>query len=141
MSEEHGRNSRLDELQAAILRVRLGRLAAENAHRHALAERYMAGLAGTAVHLPVVRAGRSHTWHQFVVRTPRRDNLKAHLEQHGILAGVLYPTPIHRQVAYAQIISLPVTEQACNEVLSLPLHPGLGLAEIDRVVAAVRQAG
>ena len=90
--------------------------------------------------LPVVRIGRIHTWHQFVVRTPRRDELKARLETHGILAGVLYPVPIHRQAAYAQNAILPATEQACAEVLSLPLHPGLGLAEIDQVVAAFRQA-
>lgn len=139
VSDEHGRNSRLDEIQAAILRVRLDRLAAENAHRQALAERYLSGLAGSAVQLPTVRADRSHTWHQFVVRTPRRDNLKTHLEQHGILAGVLYPSPIHRQPAHLQIIHIPVTEQSCAEVLSLPLHPGLSAADIDRVVAYVRQ--
>lgn len=141
VSEEHGRNSRLDEMQAAILRVRLGRLAAENAHRQTLADRYLSVLAGSAVSLPVVRAGRTHTWHQFVVRTQRRDELKVHLERLGILSGVLYPVPIHRQEAYAQTICLSVTEQACNEVISLPLHPGLGLADIDRVAAAVRQAG
>jgi aminotransferase EvaB len=138
VSEEHGRNSRLDELQAAILRVRLGRLAAENAHRQVLAERYLSGLAGSAVRLPAVVAGRDHTWHQFVVRTPRRDELKTQLELQGVLCGVLYPTPIHRQPAYEQDLALPETERACREVLSLPLHCGLATADIDRIITAIR---
>jgi aminotransferase EvaB len=138
VSDEHGRNSRLDELQAAILRVRLGRLGTENALRQALAERYLSGLAGSTVSLPVVRAGRTHTWHQFVVRTPRRDDLKAHLERKAILSGVLYPVPIHQQAAYAQALSLPITERACHEVLSLPLHCGLAAADIDRIITAIR---
>ena len=137
VSEEHGRNSRLDEMQAAILRVRLGRLTTENAHRQLLAARYLTGLASTRLRLPVTTADRTHTWHQFVIRTPRRDELKAYLEKLGILAGVLYPVPIHRQPAYAQEVDLPLTDQACAEVVSLPLHPGLGRGEIDRVVQAV----
>jgi dTDP-4-amino-4,6-dideoxygalactose transaminase len=138
VSDEHGRNSRLDELQAAILRARLPRLAAENAQRGKLAARYRDALAGAPVRLPITAAGRTHVWHQFVVRTPRRDALRAALEEKGILCGVLYPVPLHRQPAYAQRISLPHTEQACAEVLSLPLHPGLTVADIDRVAAAVR---
>lgn len=138
VSEEHGRNSRLDELQAAILRVRLARLATENFHRQTLAERYLSGLAGSSLRLPSLPTGRSHTWHQFAVRTSRRDELKAHLERHGILAGILYPVPVHQQPAYVQDVHLPHTEQACAEVLSLPLHPGLSVSEIDRVVEQVR---
>lgn len=139
VAELHGRNSRLDELQAAILRVRLRRLDQENAHRARLAEAYLAGLAGMSLRLPVVPAGRTHTWHQFVVRTPRREALKAHLETKGIFCGVLYPVPVHHQPAYRRAASLPVTEAACAEVLSLPLHPGLTEAEVARVCAAVRE--
>ncbi|WP_415910903.1 DegT/DnrJ/EryC1/StrS family aminotransferase [Oleiharenicola sp. Vm1] len=138
VSEVHGRNSRLDELQAAILRVRLGRLTAENTYRGALAERYLAGLQGAGLQLPVVAPGRTHTWHQFVVRTPARDRLKAQLEQQGIIAGVLYPVPIHQQPAYRQDLSLPQTERACREVLSLPLHAGLTPEDVDRVIQATR---
>lgn len=141
VSEEHGRNSRLDEMQAAILRVRLARLEAENAQRAALAARYLAGLAGTGLRLPVVAAGRTHVWHQFVVRTARREELKAELERRGIGCGVLYPVPVHRQPAYAQDVALPVTEEACAQVLSLPLHTGMTTAEADAVVAAVREWG
>jgi dTDP-4-amino-4,6-dideoxygalactose transaminase len=88
--------------------------------------------------LPVTAAGRTHVWHQFVVRTPVRDALKAHLEQQGIVCGILYPVPVHRQPAYHRAeLSLPVTEKACAEVLSLPLHAGLQVADIDRVCEAV----
>lgn len=137
VSEEHGRNSRLDEIQAAILRVRLGRLPAENAHRRSLANQYLTGLAETALQLPHTAEGRIHTWHQFVVRTPRRDELKEHLAKFGIMGGVLYPVPVHRQPAYAQAVSLPHTERACAEVFSLPLHPGLTTEGAAHVVAAV----
>jgi dTDP-4-amino-4,6-dideoxygalactose transaminase len=138
VSDEHGRNSRLDELQAGILRARLTRLAAENAHRETLAQFYRTALAGADVMLPKVEAGRTHTWHQFVIRSPRRDALKASLEAKGIFCGVLYPVPIYRQRAYAQPVSLPETEAACAEVLSLPLHPGLTLADAERVASALR---
>ncbi len=137
VSDEHGRNSRLDEIQAAILRVRLKRLDAENAHRSRLAGIYLGGLKGTALKLPVIADGRSHVWHQFVVRTPRRDALKAHLEKRGIHCGVLYPVPLHRQPAYAAQVPLPETERACDEVLSLPLHPGLTETDIATVTDAV----
>jgi aminotransferase EvaB len=138
VSEMPGRNSRLDELQAAILRVRLGRLDAENARRAALAARYLAGLKATPLALPATTEGRTHCWHQFVIRTPRRDELKAHLEKKGILCGVLYPVPVHRQPAYHDAaLSFSHTEQACAEVLSLPLHPGLTDDDVDRVIREV----
>lgn len=138
VSEEHGRNSRLDEIQAGILRARLPRLTAENAHRAALASRYLELLAGTPLQLPQTMPDRSHTWHQFVVRTPRRDALKSGLEARGVFCGVLYPVPIHRQPAYAQPLALARTEAACAEVISLPLHAGLSVADVERVAAAVR---
>ncbi|MBI2515746.1 MAG: DegT/DnrJ/EryC1/StrS family aminotransferase [Opitutae bacterium] len=138
VSELHGRNSRLDELQAAILRVRLGRLETENAHRAALAARYTERLRDGPVRLPATAPGRVHVWHQYVVRTPQRDTLRAHLEQQGILCGVLYPVPVHRQPAYHRVeLTLPETERACAEVLSLPLHGGLQTGDIDRVCDAV----
>jgi dTDP-4-amino-4,6-dideoxygalactose transaminase len=134
VSDLPGRNSRLDELQAAILRVRLTRLEAENAHRRLLAARYLEKLAGASLRLPVTAAGRTHVWHQFAVRTPRRDELRTHLEEQGVHCGVLYPVPIHRQPAYHQAeLVLPGAEAACAEVLSLPLHPGLTAADVDTV--------
>jgi dTDP-4-amino-4,6-dideoxygalactose transaminase len=140
VSDLPGRNSRLDEIQAAILRVRLTRLDAENARRQAIATQYFAGLAGLPLVLPVTAEGRTHCWHQFVVRTPRREELRVALEKKGVLCGVLYPVPVHRQPAYHNAaLMLPVTESACAEVLSLPLHPGLSDADVARVVAEVRE--
>lgn len=139
VSEEHGRNSRLDELQAAILRARLPRLNQENARRAALAARLSAALAKTGLTLPAVASGRAHVWHQYVVRTPRRAELQAALAKVGIHCGVLYPVPVHHQPAYRDTdLQLPRTELACAEVLSLPLHPGMTEDDVDRVANAVR---
>lgn len=139
VSEALGRNSRLDEIQAAILRARLPRLKAENGRRSALAARYLAGLAGLALTLPNVAAGRTHCWHQFVVRSARRDELQAFLEKRGIVCGVLYPVPVHRQPAfYDASATFPQAEKACAEVLSLPLHPALTDDDVDRVIREVR---
>lgn len=133
VSEIAGRNSRLDELQAAVLRVKLRHLDRENAMRRALAARYLERLRATGLQLPVVASDVEPVWHQFTVRTPRREALREHLAARGIMAGVLYPTPVHRQPAYAAAVELPVTERACAKVLSLPVHPGLGAADVDRV--------
>lgn len=134
VSETPGRNSRLDELQAAILRVKLRHLDAENAVRAAWARRYLAALRDARVRLPEVAAGAEPVWHQFTIRTPQREALQAQLAAAGIQAGVLYPVPVHRQPAYAQpAVALPVTERACAEVLCLPCHAGLTAADVDRV--------
>ncbi len=134
VSDLHGRNSRLDEIQAAILRVRLGRLDLENAHRATLAARYLERLRDTSYQLPMTTQGNLHVWHQFAIRTPRRDELKAKLEQQGVLCGILYPVPIHRQPAFhVAELNLPETERACAEVLCLPIHVGLHIADVDLV--------
>lgn len=134
ISEIPGRNSRLDELQAAILRVKLRHLDGENATRRALVSRYLQQLAGSPLRLPGVAAGAEPVWHQFAVRTPRREALQAHLASRDIHCGVLYPMPIHQQPAYADAaVHLPETEQACREVLCLPVHPALATGDIDRV--------
>jgi len=136
VSEMPGRNSRLDELQAAVLRVKLRHLDAENAVRRTRVARYLAALAGAPLRLPAVAADAVPVWHQFTVRTPRRDAVRAQLEGAGILCGVLYPVPIHRQPAYADPAArLPETERACAEVLCLPVHPAVGDADVDRVCA------
>ena len=134
VSESPGKNSRLDELQAAILRVKLARLDADNQRRRALAGEYLRRLAGARLELPAVAPDCESVWHQFVVRTPAREALRTHLAGAGIETAVLYPVPIHRQPAYRDDdLHLPATEQACRELLCLPMHPGLGLADIDTV--------
>ncbi|MDB6169879.1 MAG: DegT/DnrJ/EryC1/StrS aminotransferase [Verrucomicrobia bacterium] len=138
VSEIPGRNSRLDELQAAVLRVKLKHLDGENALRRARAARYLERLAGPALRLPAVGRGAEPVWHQFAVRSLRRDDLRRALGEKGIQCGVLYPTPLHRQPAYARPeVILPETERACAEVLCLPVHPGVGEADVDRVSAEI----
>ena len=138
VSATPGRNSRLDEIQAAILRVKLKYLDAENARRSSLAQRYLEQLKDSGLHLPLADDGiMTSAWHQFTVRTPKRSDLQAKLAAQGIHCGVLYPIPLHQQPAYASEVQLPLSEKACDEVICLPVHPGLTAADIDRVVAEI----
>jgi dTDP-4-amino-4,6-dideoxygalactose transaminase len=141
VSDIPGRNSRLDELQAAILRVRLPHLARENDGRRALARTYAALLAGAGLSLPETRPGAVHVFHQYAVRLPRRDELRAHLQRAGIGTLVHYPVPVHLQPAYrgrlAAAVPLPRTEQVAREVLSLPMYPQLRDDQCRRVCAEV----
>lgn len=140
VSEVPGRNSRLDEIQAAILRARLPHLEAENSQRARLASIYLELLKDSPLRVPATGAARTHVWHQFVVRAPRRDELQRALAGHGVHCGILYPVPLHRQPAFAQSVSLPETERACAEVLSLPLHLGVNRDDVRAIAEAVRKA-
>jgi dTDP-4-amino-4,6-dideoxygalactose transaminase len=139
----HGWNSRLDELQAAMLRVRLAHLEADNARRREIAARYRAGLPAalpSITHLP----GDLGVEHLFVVQHPQREALRARLKALGVGTAIQYPLACHEQSAYAGVSvgpgSLPVTERAAREVFSLPMYPELTEEEVERVIAAVRQA-
>jgi len=139
VSQEQGMNSRLDELQAALLRVKLGFLDAENARRGALAQRYTA-LLGDCVVTPTVRAHATHVFHLYVVRTPRRDAVMAALKDAGIGTSIHYPMPIHQQPGYRDAViahDLRHTEALAGTILSLPMHPGLRDDQVERVAAAV----
>lgn len=142
VSERPGVNSRLDELQAAVLRAKLPQLDADNALRLALARRYDAALADTGLALPARREGCVHVHHLYVVRTPRRDELRAFLAERDIQAGVHYSPPVHRQPAYAGRLPgcemLLETDRIAGEVLSLPLYPEIGKDAVDQVAEAVR---
>ena len=136
-----GVNSRLDELQAAFLRVKLKRLDEDNARRRRIARMYREGLAGLPLVLPEEPEDpEAHVWHLFVVRTPKRDALQRHLAEHGIQTMIHYPIPPHKQRAYAEWIEkgLPVTERIHAEVLSLPMSPCLGEGDAKAVIRAVR---
>lgn len=137
-----GVNSRLDELQASILRVGLLHLDADNARRATIAARYSRELSGTALQLPTVRNGAEPVWHQYVVESKDRDALRGELEKAGIGTGIHYPVPVHRQPAYQNRIVCPVppveTERIAQRILSLPMYPQLTDSQVDRVVAAVR---
>jgi dTDP-4-amino-4,6-dideoxygalactose transaminase len=145
VSDTAGMNSRLDELQAAPLRVKLGALDADNTRRQAIAAAYDAGLQAPGVALPRRRAEGTHVYHQYVVRSPRRDALRAALKARGVGTNVHYPVPVHLQPAYRSRIAqgpsgLAESERAAREVLSLPMYPQLADAEIERVIAAMRAA-
>jgi len=136
-----GWNSRLDELQAAILRVKLRYLDQDNAARSRIAGMYHDGLRNCEISLPSCRQTVSHVYHQYVVRTPRRDALKQHLRDKGIAALIHYPVPIHLQPAYRGRLTgsdnLLETESAAREVLSLPIYPGLKEMQVQTVLEAV----
>ncbi len=139
-----GMNSRLDELQAAILRVKLRRLATDNDRRRTLARQYDTHLAGAPLGLPVTREGVTHVFHQYVIRTPRRDDLKEFLHSRGIGSLIHYPVPVHLQPAYrgrlfSSATGLRETERAAREVLSLPMYPQLTEKEIHQVGATLRE--
>ena len=136
---EFGVNSRLDEMQAAILRARLPWLAAWTARRRALAARYRRALAGAAVAVPP-ECDPGHVYHLFPVRTPRRDDLQAHLAARGIGTLVHYPITIPGQPAFRAVAPAPcpAAERAAAEVCSLPLHPLLSDEDADFVAAALQ---
>jgi len=140
--ELSGVNSRLDELQAAVLRVKLEHLDVWNERRCSVAARYLDGLTGTGLVLPTVPTDAEQVWHLFVVRTPRRDELRAALADAGIETGVHYPLAAHRQPVFAGLGidpgSLPVSERLQHEVLSLPIGPHLTDEQVDHVVDRIR---
>jgi dTDP-4-amino-4,6-dideoxygalactose transaminase len=137
VSELPGLNSRLDELQAAVLRVKLRYLDQENGRRREIAALYNSLLAQTPLGLPPVRPGTTHVYHQYVVRSRHRDQLQAYLEAHGIGTMIHYPVPVHLQPAYRGRLRLANrlagTEALCREILSLPLYPHLSDADVERV--------
>lgn len=139
-----GFNSRLDEIQAALLRVKLRELDRWNENRRAIAAAYIAGLDGSGLGLPVVPAWATPAWHLFVVRSPSRQEIMARLEAAGVGSMIHYPVPPHLQPAYAELGlrdgDLPIAERVHREVLSLPIYPGLGPSQIERVVSILRHA-
>jgi dTDP-4-amino-4,6-dideoxygalactose transaminase len=141
LSETHGINSRLDELQAAILRVKLRHLEAANDHRRLRAARYTERLRGVVT--PVAPAWSRDVYHLYVVDVADRDSLKAALARRGIGTGIHYPLPAHLQEPYAELGaglgSLPVTEHLADRVLSLPMFPELPLEQVNQVAAAVNE--
>jgi dTDP-4-amino-4,6-dideoxygalactose transaminase len=138
-----GYNSRLDELQAAVLRVKLKRLASMNARRRAHAATYRRLLAGAPFGLPAEHGRGEHVYHQFTIRTAGRDALRDALNARGIATAIYYPIPLHRQPAFeraARHPPLPVSEQAAQEVLSLPMYPQLTESAVQSVCDALRAA-
>jgi len=139
--ESVGVNSRLDEIQAAILRVRLPRLSAWTSRRRSLAAAYRTALAAAPIEVPT-ECDAGHVYHLFVVRSRARAALQAQLAAIGIETLIHYPVPISRQpaLAFTEPADCPVAARVCDEVLSLPLHPRLTDTDVARVAAAIRGA-
>jgi len=137
-----GTNSRLDNMQAAILRAKLPHLDTWNAERRERAAAYTRALSGTpAVGLPRERAGARSAWHLYTIRVPNRDGLQARLSAAGVATAVHYPKPLHLQPAMAvaggKPGDLPVSEQLSREVISIPLYPELPFEAVERIAQQV----
>lgn len=136
-----GANSRLDEMQAGLLRVRLTHLDELAAEKKRICERYLKELRNGKIELPKIREGVTHIWHQFVIRSKQRDELMKYLEEKDIGTIIHYPIPPHLSEAYAYLGmkegSLPITERYAKEVLSIPLYNGMTEDEQSRVIDAI----
>jgi dTDP-4-amino-4,6-dideoxygalactose transaminase len=142
VSEVPGTNSRLDELQAAILRVKLRYLHTDNERRRAIAARYDRMVATVGASPPLKQGPVVHAFHQYVIRTPQRDSLRTWLIEQRVGTAVLYPVPVHRQPAYERCLlasadGLPVTDALALEILCLPIYPELTDAQVERVLSAL----
>ena len=140
---EHGYNSRLDEVQAAILRTKLNRLEQYIARRREIAQMYNELLADTSLILPKEASWGRHVYYLYVVRHPERDRIISQLRQEGIFLNISYPTPIHLMDAYKHLAngegSLPNTEAAAHEIFSLPMYPTLTNEEVERVATSIKK--
>lgn len=140
ISDRSGINSRMDELQAAVLRVKLHTLDPQVTSRQTLASVYNGTLTAVpSLTTPVVRPGCGHAFHQYVIRHPCRDRLQEHLEHHGIPVAVLYPAALHQQPAWRSHHAFPVAERAAAEVLSLPMHPYLKQDALEHVNEVIQR--
>ncbi len=140
--DEVGYNSRLDEMQAAVLNVKLKRIDGYNDLRRLVAERYMQRLADLPLTLPVEHDGCRHVYHQFTLRSDRRDELSAYLQGEGVSAVIYYPAPIHLQKALDEFNwkegDFPEAERASREVLSIPMYPELPASDVDFICDKIR---
>ncbi|MDO8317395.1 MAG: DegT/DnrJ/EryC1/StrS family aminotransferase, partial [Flavobacterium sp.] len=136
-----GVNSRLDELQAAFLNVKLPFLDAENEKRRTIAKRYLSEIKNDKVTLPFWDLSNNHVFHLFVIRTQNRTNLQDYLQQNGIQTVIHYPVPPHNQKALSSwnCLSFPVTQKIHDEVLSLPISPVLTDDEVGFIIAILNQ--
>jgi dTDP-4-amino-4,6-dideoxygalactose transaminase len=137
----HGYNSRLDELQAAILRVKLKYLDGWNARRGEIAGRYAVGIHALPLEIPLIDAANTHVYHVFAILTERRDELQKHLADHQVPTIIYYPQPLHLQKVYADLGyaagDFPVAEQVAQKILPLPMYPELTNAQIEYVIQTI----
>jgi dTDP-4-amino-4,6-dideoxygalactose transaminase len=136
-----GINSRLDELQAALLRVKLTHLDEEIARRRLIATAFLAGIKNPKLTLPFIQAQEQHVWHLFVVQVQNRADFQSYLQEHGIQTVIHYPIPPHQQQAYPELntLSFPITEKIHEQVLSLPISPVLTDAEVQEIIDVINR--
>lgn len=134
--KNQGTNSRLDEIQAAILNAKLHFLDRHNKRRQEIAQYYRSHISHTDIHHPTEQNWGNHTYHLYVIQTPHRDRLQQHLQECGIETKIHYPTPVHKQPAYQSTQTLPITEQTASHILSLPIYPELTDPEIEHIIQA-----
>lgn len=136
-----GVNSRMDEMQAAFLRVKLKHLDDEIRRRRKVALRYLECISNPQIRLPDVAENLAHVWHLFVVRSNERDHLQSYLAANGVQTLIHYPVPPHKQVAYKELagLSLPITEKIHDQVLSLPISPVMDDSDIDQVIRCINE--
>ncbi len=141
VNDYQGLNSRLDEIQAAILRTKLPRLNTDNQRRREIAQFYLKNIKHPDILLPTLNPELSHVWHLYVIRTTNRDNLQSYLSGNGIQTLIHYPVPPHKQRAYREWndLSFPVSEQIHSEVLSLPMSPVMPDKEVEQVVDIINK--
>ncbi len=141
MNKYRGMNSRLDEIQAAVLSVKLPRLDADTDRRREIANVYLTGIANPVIELPFVASPENHVWHLFVVRCTERERLQAYLAENGVQTLIHYPIPPHKQEAYREWngFQFPITERIHNEVLSLPMSPTLTDSDVQTVIEVVNR--
>ncbi|MBR6012504.1 MAG: DegT/DnrJ/EryC1/StrS family aminotransferase [Selenomonadaceae bacterium] len=142
-NEFEGVNSRLDEMQAALLRVKLSHLDELNDERKKIAERYLTGIKNSCIILPKISEGSEHVWHQFVIRSENRENFQKYLEENNIKTVIHYPIPPHLAKCYEYLGykrgDFPITEKFSDEVLSLPMFNGMTNDEIDYVIEVINK--
>lgn len=141
LNQYKGMNSRLDELQAAVLSVKLAYLDDENERRRVIAHRFCDEIDNPLLALPECNGGEDHVWHLFVVRVNNRTRFVDHMTENGIQTQVHYPVSIHKQEAYKELayMSLPITEKICDEVVSLPIGPYFTAEEVDYIIEVVNR--
>ena len=140
-----GTNSRLDEMQAGLLRVRLSHIRELEEEKRQICERYLRKIRNPLIMLPEIRKGATHIWHQFVIRCEQRDRLKEYLDEQGVGTIIHYPIPPHLSEAYAYLNmkkgDLPITEHYADTVLSIPLYNGMTIEEQEQVIDAINRFG
>ncbi len=137
--DSRGLNARMDEIQAAVLSIKLKDLDTTNNRRRAIAMRYRNEINNKYIQLPNCTDENAHVWHLFVVRCDERDDLQAYLLEQGIQSLIHYPIPPHKQMAYESFnhLELPITEKMAEEVLSIPISPVMTASEVDKVITSI----